>query len=50
MNVDKEFLDVDLAWKCELVYDMPQDCVGQNIAHVSVTRLLVHCGTIYRIR
>ncbi len=46
MNIDKEVLNVDLAWERELVSAMPQECVGDNVALVSMTRLLVklwHC-------
>ncbi len=28
---------------------MPQECVGDNIALVAVTRLVVYGGAIYRI-
>ncbi len=49
MNVDPEVPDVDLAWEREVLTAMPQECVGDNIALVTVTRLLVHCGVIYKI-
>ncbi len=38
---------MDLAWERDLVPVMPQECVGYNIALVSVTRLIVENGTIY---
>mmetsp|Transcript_3984 Transcript_3984/g.8238 ORF Transcript_3984/g.8238 Transcript_3984/m.8238 type:complete len:85 (-) Transcript_3984:208-462(-) len=41
MNVNEEVPDADLAWERELVDTMPQECVGDNIALVSVTRLVV---------
>ncbi len=40
-------MSIDLAWEMELVPSMPQECVGNNIAHVSVTSLLVSFGQIY---
>ncbi len=49
MNIDEQVPDEDLAWERELIPIMPQECVGNNIALVSINRLLVHCGTIYRI-
>ncbi len=48
MNVDEEVPDADLAWERELISFMPQECVGDNIALVSVTRLMVLGGTIYQ--
>ncbi len=48
MNVDEAVPDADLAWERELVATMPQECVGKNIALVSVTKLLVYGGTIYQ--
>ncbi len=49
MNIDEAVPDVDLAWERDLVPSMPQECVGDNIAHVSVTRLIVDWGAIYCI-
>jgi len=48
MNVDETVPDADLAWERELVDTMPQECVGDNVALVTVTRVLVHSGTVYR--
>ncbi len=47
MNVDKAFADVDMTWERDLVPTMPQECVGNYIAHVSMMRLIVDCGIIY---
>ncbi len=47
MNIDEGVPDTDLAWEWELVSAMPQECVGDNIALVSVTKLVVYGGTIY---
>ncbi len=42
MNIDEEVPDVNLALERELVFIMPQVCVGDNATLVSMTRLLVH--------
>ncbi len=47
MNVDEGVPDANLAWERELVSTMPQECDGNDIALVSITKLVVHGGTIY---
>jgi len=49
MNIDEWVSDDDLAWERNFIPTMPQECVGENIALVSVVKLMVHAGAIYRV-
>ncbi len=49
MNIDESDMDVDLAWEQELISSIPHECVGNYVAVVSVTQLLVICGKVYRL-
>ncbi len=41
MNIDESVPDIDLVWDQEHVNGMPKMCVGNSVALVSLTKLVV---------